>query len=112
MGRFIFAALGAVYISPMKFPNRLDMDALKSVYGKISLSGPSMNLLLVVVFFFMINSGGWFEQISYTGLKINLWLAAFNMLPISPFDGSKVYAWSKTAWAIFALPAWFFVLIL
>lgn len=112
MGSLIFAALGAVYISPMAFSNRLDMDTLKRIYGKISLSGPSMNLLLVAIFFFMINVGGWIAEVSYIGLRINLWLAAFNMLPISPFDGSKVYAWSKIVWAIFALPAWFLVLFL
>lgn len=110
MGTLIFAALGAVYITPMAYPERFDIDALKRVYGKISLSGPSMNLLLAAIFFFLTNMGGLIADVSYIGLRTNLWLAAFNMLPITPFDGSKVYSWSKIVWGIFTLPAWLLVL--
>ena len=31
-------------------------------------------------------------------IVINLILAGFNMIPVQPLDGSKVIAWSKTAY--------------
>jgi Zn-dependent protease len=31
---------------------------------------------------------------------VNLWLAIFNMLPIPPLDGSKVFSWDKRIWTI------------
>lgn len=111
-GRLIFAALGAVYISPMILSSQLDEITLRRVYGKIALSGPSMNLLLSVVFLFLMNLGGAIAEISYIGLRINLWLAAFNLLPFTPLDGSKVYVWSKIIWAIFTIPTWLLILFM
>ncbi|MCX8181510.1 MAG: hypothetical protein N3D12_00130 [Candidatus Methanomethyliaceae archaeon] len=111
-GRFIFAALGAVYITPIVLSNQIDEKAIKRVYGKISISGPSMNLLLAIFFMCLINLGGTLAEISSIGLRINFWLAAFNLLPFPPLDGSKVYAWSKIVWATFTLPTWLFVLLI
>ena len=111
-GRFVFAALGAVYIEPMVLSSHIDEKGIRGVYGKISLSGPSMNILLAIFFLFMMSAGGIVAEISYAGLRINLWLAAFNLLPFPPLDGSKVFAWSKIVWAIFALPTWMFVLFI
>jgi len=112
-GQLIFAALGAVYITPMAVSAYYDTNTMKRVYGLISLAGPSMNLLLVVVFFLLYLQSGVVGALGYIGVQINLWLAAFNLIPIPPFDGSKIFGWSKTAWAVFAIPAWlllFFVL--
>ncbi|MBC7112598.1 MAG: site-2 protease family protein [Candidatus Methanomethyliales bacterium] len=111
-GRFVFAALGAVYIEPMILSPHIDEKGIRRVYGKISLSGPSMNLLLAIFFICMMSVGGIVAEISYIGLRINLWLAAFNLLPFPPLDGSKVFAWSKIIWAIFAVPTWIFVLFI
>ena len=40
------------------------------------------------------------------GVRLNLLLAAFNMLPIFILDGQKVYAWDKRTWALLAVPLW------
>jgi Zn-dependent protease len=112
-GQLIFAALGAVYITPMAISPYVDTNTMKRVYGLISLAGPSMNLLLVVIFFFLYLQNGIVGDLGYIGMQINLWLAAFNLIPIPPFDGSKIFSWSKIVWAIFTIPAWlllFFVL--
>lgn len=111
-GSFIFAALGAVYITPMLATSTLDYNALKRVFGLISLSGPAMNLLLVAFFYTIQPFGGYISLLASYGMSINLWLAAFNLIPVPPFDGSKIFAWSKVAWALFAIPAWALVLIL
>lgn len=109
-GRFIFAALGAVYVTPMVLSGYTDENAMRQAYGKISLSGPTMNLLLAIFFIFLAGQGGGVAEISYMGFRINLWLAAFNLLPFRPLDGSKVYAWSKAVWGIFTIPTWLFIL--
>jgi len=109
-GQFIFAALGAVYISPMVTSVLFDADALKKVFGIISLAGPSMNLLLVAAFYVLSYAGGLFAVLAIIGIRINLWLAAFNLIPVPPFDGSKIFNWSKLVWALFAVPAWLLTL--
>jgi Zn-dependent protease len=111
-GQFIFAALGAVYISPMAASTMFNTDAMKRVYGIISLAGPSMNLLLVAAFYVLSYAGGLFAELATIGVQINLWLAAFNLIPIPPFDGSKIFKWSKLVWAIFTVPAWLLILLL
>jgi len=111
-GQFIFAALGAVYISPMVASTLFDADAMKKIYGIISLAGPSMNLLLAVAFYVLSYAGGLFTDLAIIGIQINLWLAAFNLLPVPPFDGSKIFNWSRLAWALFAVPAWLLTLFL
>lgn len=110
-GSVIFAALGAVYIVPMMTAPSLNFEAMKKTYGVISLSGPSMNLLLVA-FFYVLSFFEGLAPLAFFGMRINLWLAAFNLIPIPPFDGSKVFSWSKVVWALFAIPSWLLVLFL
>ncbi|MCS7097522.1 MAG: hypothetical protein NZ922_00850 [Candidatus Methanomethyliaceae archaeon] len=100
-GSFVFAALGAVYIIP------IFMQGEKQSYGKIALSGPFMNLLLAFIFLIMSN----WMRILYIGYEINAWLAAFNLIPFHPLDGSKVFAWSKLIWLIFAAISWIMVFL-
>jgi len=71
-----------------------------------------MNLLLVAFFFAISYLGGVFSLLGLYGMRINLWLAAFNLIPIPPFDGYKVFSWSKAIWALFALPSWVLVLFM
>lgn len=75
--------------------------------SKIALAGPISNLLLAAVFFvltliYLVASyflPGWLsgameivELILVSGLMLNISLAVFNLLPISPLDGSKIFA--------------------
>lgn len=72
---------------------------LKGRWGEtlVAASGPATNLLLAVIFAVLIRTGGVamatpmlsaFATIVY----INLLLALFNMIPIPPLDGSKVFS--------------------
>jgi Zn-dependent protease len=109
-GALIFAALGAVYISPKASNRYLDEKGFNRAYGMISLAGPAMNLLLAIAFYALSSQGGILSDFGAWGMQINLWLAAFNLIPVPPFDGSKIFHWSKLVWIALAAPAWLLVL--
>ncbi|MBS3058574.1 MAG: site-2 protease family protein [Candidatus Diapherotrites archaeon] len=96
---FIFAAPGAVYI----YGDHID----RKKNGIISLAGPLTNIVLAFVFllFFLASQNGSFLWLVGTlGFQINLWLALFNLIPIPPLDGSKVFLWQPLIWAIVFIP--------
>ena len=67
--------------------------------GKISLSGPLSNLLLIIPFagllFFGITAGvPVFALVGIRGVQINAMIAAFNLLPLGPLDGVKILSWN------------------
>jgi Zn-dependent protease len=105
---FVFATLGAVYIVPMALTSSTDFQAMKRINGIISLAGPLMNLALAAFFCLLYLVGGMslWGALGQLGLQINVWLAAFNLLPFPPLDGSKVFAWSKIAWAVIGIGSW------
>lgn len=91
---FIIAAPGAVYI-------RGNINKEKN--GKISVAGPVTNIILGILFLillFALKPEGVFGAFLGFGLTINSLLAAFNMIPAVPFDGSKVIAWNKKVYFI------------
>ena len=104
---FIFAAPGAVVIYSNGMEERTN--------GIISIAGPIVNIILGLIFFIILGSLGNFVYtetgaivylICVLGTRINFFLAAFNLLPIPPLDGSKVMAWSVPIWLItFAIAA-------
>jgi Zn-dependent protease len=51
-------------------------------------------------------------QIAFTGLRINIVLAAFNMIPFGPLDGAKVLRANPLVWAAIGLPVIFGWLLL
>ncbi len=89
---FLFLAPGAVYISSGAYT----MSSRQNAY--ISLAGAATNVALAFIFFFLAPFFG--PTISSFAVRINLLLAIFNMLPIPPLDGSKVFAWNKQKWAM------------
>ncbi len=95
---FVFAAPGAVYI----FGRHIN----RKQNGLISLAGPATNILTAIIFlaaaFFLGNS--FFGVIASVAASINLWLATFNLIPIFPLDGSKVFAWQPLLWAAVFFP--------
>jgi Zn-dependent protease len=98
---FIFAAPGAVY-----HRGRLT----EREHGLIALAGPVTNLLLAAVFVPLVVAGVVVDApllrfFGARGLTINLFLAAFNMLPFGSLDGRTVLDWSAVAFVAVFAPA-------
>jgi len=84
-GKFIFAAPGFVVTR--------GMASIKE-RGIISFSAPFSNIILAV--FFAMLSAPWAKSAAL----VNVFLGAFNLLPLGPLDGSKVLSWNGTVWVL------------
>ncbi len=103
---FFFAFFGFIYGAPGA--TMVAGNVTKSENGKISGAGPATNLVLALAF--LAGEIGIRQFTIYTSLSafalvivangafINLILGGFNMIPILPFDGSKVWRWNRFAY--------------
>lgn len=94
--RVVFAAPGATYIYKPNMTRREN--------GLISLAGPIINIILGFVFFFIAIAAGMsapIRELGALGFQINIFLALFNLIPIPPLDGSKVFSWNILVWGLF-----------
>jgi len=96
---FIFAAPGAVmFMGGSRYHEN----------GKIAVAGPFANIIVAYVtyplymyVFFETTIG---TIVGFICL-INSFLAAFNLFPLAPLDGSKVIKWNATVWIILLILA-------
>jgi Zn-dependent protease len=96
---FVFGAPGATYISGSVTPEQ---------NGRISAAGPVTNLVLALSFLglelallpiaYIGTAAAVAAGICFWAASINLILAGFNMIPIMPLDGAKVWHWNKGVW--------------
>ena len=97
---FIFAAPGAVYISPVtkkKFAFSI-VHLTKKEYGIISIAGPAVNIAMGIALLGI--NFIWPSGFLTLAAQFSAFLAIFNLLPIPPLDGQKVMSWSMIAWII------------
>jgi len=83
---FIFIVPGFVGIPS-------NVSALNS--GIIAFAGPLTNLIIFFIAGYIIKHKDLTHNqsiIAHLTKRINMWLFIFNMLPIAPFDGQKVFA--------------------
>lgn len=96
-GNFIFAALGYVSIKSY-YSTRLGYHfthlSLEEM-GKISASGPVANIILGIISAMI---APYYPIMGYSA-TLNFILALFNLVPVPPLDGSKVFMWSRIAWS-------------
>lgn len=129
-GTFLFFAPGAVHSLPTR-------ELTRKEQGFISASGPVANMALAVLFLIlyllrhsfglagdiMVNFdifGLSFKSYPYNvftglgrlGFLLNLWLAAFNLIPFGPLDGAGVYRWSRVVWGMLTVVAWGVILLM
>lgn len=89
----------------------------KKENGIVSLAGPLTNFVVFSVFIallYFLDPGAnsyLYATLNFT-IFVSILLAFFNMLPITPLDGSKIIAWNKPVYfsvlgVILALMLWF-----
>jgi len=105
-GGFKFVAPGAVMIYPFKFGRwgfrkiHLTMTEM----GIIAVSGIVVNLFFAILFrplegILTMDGLDVFVSLSF----VNAFLAFFNLLPIPPLDGRKVFGWKPWLWFLMIL---------
>ena len=96
---FLFGAAKPVPVNPRKYRKFVRGDVI------VSLAGIVVNLGLFVLFTALFGvvglvgqrvsslagSLGIFQEMMYQGMRLNLALAFFNLIPIPPLDGSHVF---------------------
>ena len=90
-----FIAPGAVVIS-----GPTDQDKM----GRTALAGPVVNMIITTALLALIpavNFKPWVFDAVLAGASINSFLAVFNLIPVSIFDGHKVYVWNRKFWGVF-----------
>ncbi len=100
LGGFVFAAPGATYIHPFKgrFAFRISRLTKREV-GIIGLGGPLVNIILALLMLPLMLAYSQYAPLFYAAARISFFLAFFNLIPIHPLDGGKVYEWNKAIWA-------------
>lgn len=92
-----FIAPGAVVISGF-----VDKDRM----GRTAFAGPLVNIVITAALLIaMPLLSGPVAFAFLAGAAINAFLALFNLIPFSVFDGLKVYKWNKRYWALLFLVA-------
>ena len=115
-GAFIFGAPGAVYIAPRSVGGYygyggyswsntpVDEERENMI---ISAAGPGINLAFAVGFLGLLAiSSGFLDTVAANGFLLNVGLGSFNMLPVPPLDGSKIFRKSIPFALAIALPLW------
>ncbi len=93
------------YLTPLKIvaPGAVYVAGLPPLgdYGRIALAGPAVNIAQALIYMTLSQvTGGWLHLLLGLGAIINSSLAAFNLLPLPEFDGSKILRWSWKMWLL------------
>ena len=74
----------------------------------ISAAGPGINLAFALGFLglFAAVPSGFLGVVAFFGFELNAGLGSFNMLPVPPLDGSKIFRKSVPLALAIALPLW------
>ena len=87
-------------------PSRYEPNYLKRLNGLSGYIGPLTNIVIASVslatYALLVEVIAGLPWIVSTFLKlnsyINSWIAIFNLLPIPPLDGSKIWSWNPGVW--------------
>ena len=104
----IFAAPGVTLI------NTAGREMTKKENGIISIAGRLTNLVLCIPFFIILITGyllstaatsvmslpGFLYYLGMIGFQVNAMLAFFNMLPVGPLDGKKIFKWNPVVFTV------------
>jgi len=114
-GSFLFGAPGAVYIAPAaavgygygySWSDKSTDEQHENMI--ISAAGPGINLAFALGFLGLYAAvpSGFLGVVGFFGFVLNTGLGSFNMLPVPPLDGSKIFRKSTPVALAIALPLW------
>jgi Zn-dependent protease len=93
---FITSLIGGGFLGWGK-PVRTDSTRLKgglNGLAVVALAGPFSNVILAVILALVavltVNASAAFASFAARGVRLSLYLALFNLLPVPPLDGSKL----------------------
>ena len=76
----------------------------------ISAAGPGINLAFALGFLALLLvvglGAGFLSIVGFFGFELNVGLGSFNMLPVPPLDGSKIFRKNIPVALGLALPLW------
>ena len=111
-GGFAFGAPGAVYIAPAAAIGYSYGSAIQDPEREnmiISAAGPAINLGFALTFLALLLFSApntFISTVGLFGFSLNVGLGSFNMIPIPPLDGSKIFRKSILVGLALALPLW------
>lgn len=110
---FMFAFLGVIIGAPGA--TYIAGPVTPAQNSRISAAGPLTNIVLGVVFLgatIAVYPESTVDLVPFllywlfsTVASVNLILGAFNMIPIMPLDGAKVWHWNKAEWLVILILA-------
>jgi Zn-dependent protease len=87
----LFGAAKPVPYNPYNFTNQKWGEAI------VAFAGPAANIVIAIIFAGLIrasvalNLSDTFVQLSFSIIILNIFLAFFNLVPLPPLDGSKIF---------------------
>jgi Zn-dependent protease len=99
----LLTAVSSVFLVKFLAPGQevIHGNGSKEVLGGISIVGPGFNIALGVVLLIASRfSGHFFGSIFVQIAWFNAWMASINLVPFGSLDGTRVFQWDKTRWAI------------
>ena len=100
---FLIVAPGYVLISSVVKRKGYYRPLTTSENGMISLAGPAVNIVVGAIMLFLllfVDLSDFLYTLCYIIAKFSFALAFFNLLPIPPLDGYKIFRWNKAAWIV------------
>jgi len=89
------------------FSTTFDPVYSKRINGIVSYFGPLTNILISIVSIVLLTLIKYINNIHFIiivflilAVRLNSWIAFFNLIPIPPLDGSKVINWKPHLWII------------
>ncbi|MEM1565224.1 MAG: AN1-type zinc finger domain-containing protein [Candidatus Bathyarchaeia archaeon] len=70
----------------------------KNSVGKISMAGPTANIVLSAILTGLFFASK--QSIFIYASAINAWIALFNLIPFGILDGHKIFMWNKGTWGL------------
>lgn len=113
------ALFGALARSPLLFISGYTLISCYSYTsdhdGYISLAGPLTNIaisLISLALLYLLPLGLLGIRFLVYLMRLNAFVAFFNLLPLGPLDGAKIFRWNVGAWAALFAPSAYLAFVL